>query len=149
MALEREELQARLNRRFTWALDLYGRIMQMEGQEWKGIRNTCTPEQLSRFVVEFKTNAFRTFVRQATGASNVRVEYYELDLAGRSPAEVDRVFKTSTLAYDDDSHEHLIRLPTAWLTSDYASVYRALNPRLERALLAIWHQQGCPDAPDS
>jgi hypothetical protein len=147
MTLQQAELQARLNRRFAWALELYGRTMQMQGKEWKGIRQTSTPDQLSAFVVEFKTNAFRTFVRQATGASNVRVEYYELDGADRSPAALDAVFAASTLAYDADSDEHVVRLPTDWLTNDYASVYRSLNPQLERALLTIWQQQGCPDAP--
>ena len=148
MTLQRKELQARLNRRFTWALDLYARTMKMQGKEWKGIRETCTPAQLSAFVVEFKTNAFRTFVRQATGASNVRVEYYALDLAGRSPGELDGVFEARTLAYDDDSDEHVVRLPAAWLTDDYASIYRSLNSQLERAMVAICPQQGFPDAPN-
>jgi len=147
MTLQGQELQARLNRRFSWALELYERTMRMQGKEWKGIRKTSTPDQLSAFVVEFKTNAFRTFVRQATGASNVRVEYYELDCADCAPAQLDAVFEASTLAYDDESDEHVVRLPTAWLTDAYAQVYRSLNPQLERALLTIWQQQGCPDAP--
>src|SRR4051794_21355321 len=109
MTSQSQELQARLNRRFTWALELYERTMKMQGKEWKGIRNSSTPDQLSAFVVEFKTNAFRTFVRQATGASNVRVEYYELDCADRSAAELDAVFKENTLAYDDASDEHVVR----------------------------------------
>jgi hypothetical protein len=147
MTLQREELQARLNRRFSWALELYGRTMRMQGKEWKGIRKTATPDQLSAFVVEFKTNAFRTFVRQATGATNVRVEYYELERADFSPVELDAVFEASTLAYDADLDEHVVRLPTDWLTDAYARIYRSLNPQLERALLAIWQRQGCPDAP--
>src|SRR5919202_5474309 len=101
MASDHEALQARLNRRFAWALGVYGTTMKMQGKEWKGVRATYTPEQLSDFVVQFKTDAFRTFVRQATGASNVRIEYYELDSADRSPAELDAVFRASTLAYDD------------------------------------------------
>src|SRR4051812_41081312 len=32
MTLQREALQARLNRRFTWALDLYERTMKMEAR---------------------------------------------------------------------------------------------------------------------
>ena len=144
---DRAALQERLNRRFAWALALYGDTMRMQGKEWKGVRATYTPEQLSAFVVDFKTNAFRTFVRQATGASNVRVEYYELDLASHSPDEIAAVFKERTLTYDDARTEYVVRLPTAWLTDDYANVYRLLNPQLERTLVAIWQQQGCPDAP--
>ena len=149
MASQQAELQARLNRRFAWALELYGRTMQMQGKEWKGIRRTSTPEQLSAFVVEFKTNAFRTFVRQATGASNVRVEYYDLDCNACSPAELETTFAASTLAYDDGTDEHVIRLPRAWLTEDYARVFRSLNPQLERALVTIWQREGCPDAPEA
>src|ERR687885_347070 len=123
MGIDRAELQARLNRRFAWALKLYERTMLMQGKEWKGIRQSATPEELSTWVAEFKTNAFRTFVRQATGASNVRLEYYDLDPGG----EVESVFKARTLAYDDGAGEHVIRLPTAWLTNDYANIYRPLN----------------------
>ena len=148
MAADQAELQARLNRRFAWALRLYERTMRMQGKEWKGIRQSATPEQLSDWVVEFKTSAFRTFVRQATGASNVRVEYYELDPAGRSAAEIEAVLKARTLAYDDESQEHVVKLPTAWLTNDYAQIYRLLNPQLEGALVTIWRCEGCPDAPD-
>jgi hypothetical protein len=144
MATDRSELQVRLNRRFAWALKLYERTMKMQGKEWKGIRQSSTPEQLADWVVEFKTNAFRTFVHQATGASRVRVEYYELDPDG----EIAAVFKTSTLGYDEGANEHIVRLPTAWLTNEYASIYRPLNAELERALVAIWQAEGCPDAPD-
>lgn len=147
MTLPQAEMQARLNRRLAWALQLYGRTMRMQGREWKGIRQTATPTELSAFVVEFKTNAFRTFVRQATGASNVRVEYYDLDLAA-SPEQLDAALTADTLAYDATADEHVVRLPTAWLTDDYARIYRALNPQLERMLVTLWQQHGCPDAPD-
>ena len=149
VATNRTALQARLNRRFAWALALYGDTMKMQGKEWKGVRATLTPEQLSEFVVNFKTDAFRTFVRQATGASNVRVEYYDLDLAGRSPDQLQAVLQERTLSYDDGLAEYVVRLPTAWLTDEYAQIYRLLNPQLERTLVAIWQQQGCPDAPGS
>jgi hypothetical protein len=146
-APDRKALQARLNRRFAWALALYGDTMRMQGKEWKGVRATFTPEQLSEFVVSFKTNAFRTFIRQATGASNVRVEYYELDIASHSPEQIQAALQERTLAFDDDRAEYVVRLPTAWLTDDYARVYRLLNPQLERTLVAIWQREGCPDAP--
>ncbi len=145
---ERAALQARLNRRFAWALARYGDTMKMQGKEWKGVRATFTPEQLSEFVVNFKTNAFRTFVRQATGASNVRVEYYDLDLGRLAPDQIEAALRERTLSYDDGPGEYVVRLPTAWLTDDYARIYRLLNPQLERTLVAIWQRQGCPDAPD-
>ena len=149
MASDHEALQARLNRRFAWALAVYGTTMKMQGKEWKGVRATYTPEQLSDFVVQFKTDAFRTFVRQATGAANVRIEYYELDVAAHSREEIDSVFRERTLTYDDSLAQYVVQLPTAWLTNDYASIYGLLNPQLERTLVAIWQQQGCPDAPDA
>jgi hypothetical protein len=149
MTADRDALQARLNRRIAWALGVYGATMKMQGKEWKGVRATYTPEQLSAFVVRFKTDAFRTFVRQATGASNVRIEYYDFDVAAHSPDEIDHVFRERTLSYDDSLAEHVVKLPTAWLTDDYARVYRLLNPELERTLVALWQQQGCPDAPDA
>jgi hypothetical protein len=149
MTTDRDALQARLNRRFAWALGVYGDTMKMQGKEWKGVRATYTPEQLSAFVVRFKTDAFRTFVRQATGASNVRIEYYDFDVAAHSPDEIEHVFRERTLSYDDSLAEHVVKLPTTWLTDDYARVYRLLNPELERTLVALWQQQGCPDAPDA
>jgi len=148
MASDHEALQARLNRRFAWALGVYGTTMQMQGKEWKGVRATYSPEQLSAFVVQFKTDAFRTFVRQATGASNVRIEYYDLDVEAHSPDELDAVFRERTLTYDDGQSTYVVKLPTAWLTDDYRNVYSLLNPQLERTLVAIWQRQGCPDAPD-
>jgi hypothetical protein len=145
---DHEALQARLNRRMAWALGVYGATMRMQGKEWKGVRATYTPEQLSAFVVQFKTDAFRTFVRQATGASNVRVEYYDLDVAAHSRDEIASVFRERTLAFDDDHAEYVVKLPTAWLTDAYGSIYGLLNPQLERTLVTIWQRQGCPDAPD-
>ena len=146
---DHEALQARLNRRYAWALGVYGNTMRMQGKEWKGVRATYTPEQLSAFVVQFKTDAFRTFVRQATGASNVRVEYYELDVAAHSRDEIASVFRERTLTFDEGRAEYVVKLPTAWLTDAYASVYSLLNPQLERTLVAIWQREGCPDAPAS
>jgi len=59
------------------------------------------------------------------------------------------VFKERTLTYDAARAEYVVRLPTAWLTDDYANVYRLLNPQLEHTLVTIWQQEGCPDAPAS
>ena len=127
VATEREALQARLNRRFAWALARYGDTMQMQGKEWKGVRATLTPEQLAEFVVNFKTDAFRTFVRQATGASNVRVEYYDLDL----PADV-RALKWVQLR-DWDTNQVYLRFSTdraglAKLLGTYRLTAGALEP---------------------
>jgi hypothetical protein len=145
--LNSNELQERLQRRMAWAFVVYSKIMEMQGKEWQGIRSHSSPEEIAQFVLDFKTNGFRTFIRQITNATSVKIAYYDLDIAQHSAGDLKQILESNILSHDHDYHEHTINLPTAWLTSDYSTIYKLLNPALEQAIIALWKEQGCPDAP--